>query len=95
MLKKLKITLNNLCLKAEDYLARQWEPELRKVVDEFNARPIRNYYQAREYMENRLRTARNLQSLRLTRWISRNLQEVEERWEELAQNVERKFNRPV
>ena len=95
MLKKLKTTLHNLCLKAEDYLARQWEPELRKVVDEFNARPIRNYYSTRAHLEDRLQTARNLQSLRLTRWISRNLQEVEERWEELAQNVERKFNRPV
>lgn len=95
MLKKLKTALHNLVLKAEDSLVRQWEPELRKVFDEFNNHPIRNYYRTREHLEDRLRTARTLQSIRLTRWISRNLQEVEERWEELAQNVERKFNRPV
>ena len=95
MLKKLKIALHNLVRKAEAALVKEWEPELQKAIDDFNAHPIRNYYRTRSYLEAQIQKARRLQSIRLTRWLSRNLQEIEERWEELAQNVERKFNRPV
>lgn len=91
MLNKIKTSLISLCRKAEDSLVRTWEPELKKAIDDFNARPIRNYYDTRAYLEKRIEQAQRLRSIRLTRWLSRNLQEVEECWEELAQRIDREF----
>lgn len=92
MLTKIKNFFNAFCRKVENNLAKELEPELRRTIESYNACPLRKYYDTRQYLESRIRMARRLRSIRLTRWFSAHLIEVERSWEELVVRIDAKFN---
>lgn len=92
MFKKTKNFLNTFCRRMEDRLAKEFEPELQQVMDNFNEAPLRCYYETRAYLESQIRMARRLRSVRLTKWFSKNLEEVEREWNELVERIYSKFN---
>ena len=92
MLTKIKNFYNTFCRKVENRLAKEFEPELRQAIESFNACPLRKYYDTRQYLESQIRMARRLRSIRLTRWFSAHLIEVERSWEKLVVRIDAKFN---
>ena len=91
MFEKTKNFLNTFCRKVENCLAKEFEPELRQVIESFNACPLRKYYDTRQYLESQIRMARRIRSARLAGWFTVNLVEVERSWNELVQRIETKF----
>ena len=91
MFEKAKNFLNTFCRKVENRLAKEFEPELRQVIESFSACPLRKYYDTRQYLESQIRMARRIRSARLAGWFTVNLVEVERSWNELVQRIETKF----